>query len=79
MNKLILEIMKLALEKNSEQKNTIFVWFSGHTQNFQVQIHKNGWTEENKVDFDKQIYLDIDKNVEQKLKEIIEYLKEMED
>ena len=81
MNDLILEIMKVTLEKNRRDKNTIFIDFSGHCNLLEVYVHKNGWKQERDRDYDINIYLDSkDSNKTQKeLEETINYLKNLED
>lgn len=74
MNELILEIMRIALNINSKQKNTIFMSFYGHVNSFLISVYKNGWESENKADYEKDLYLDFrcDKS---ELEDILDYLK----
>ena len=39
----IIKTMELSLEKSNEDKNTIFVNFSGHSECLEVYIFKKGW------------------------------------
>ena len=41
MKELILEIMKIALEKNQRNKNTIIIGFSGHVNALSIRVYKN--------------------------------------
>ena len=80
MNDLILEIMKIALEKNRMDKNTIFINFSGHCDLLNVSVIKDGWKSECGYDYNKNIYLDLNLNEAQKeLEEVLNYLKNLED
>ena len=74
----IFEIMNLALEINSREKNTIFVEFSGHTNEICVHAYESGWkTEEGRKKLSENyLYLDKDDCVE-KLNNLIKKLKEM--
>lgn len=78
----IFEIMNLSLEINSREKNTIFVEFSGHTNEICVHAYESGWehwikTEEGRKKMNKSyLYLDKDDCV-RKLNDLIEKLKEM--
>lgn len=80
MNELILEIMKIALEKNQRQKNTIFMYYHGHVNNFSIQIYSKGWSTGAEEDFSKDLYMNTlteEENIKG-LKEILEYLKGLE-
>lgn len=80
MNDLILEIMKVTLEKNRRDKNTIFINFSGHCDLLRVYVYKNGWERERDRDYDAYIRLASDPNeVKKELEETINYLKNLED
>lgn len=78
----IFEIMDLVLEINSREKNTIFVEFSGHTNEICVHACEKGWKhwiktgERRKKLSENYLYLDKDGCVE-KLNNLIEKLKEM--
>ena len=78
----IFEIMNLALEINSREKNTIFVEFSGHTNEICVHAYESGWehwrkTEEGRKKLSENyLYLDNDDCIE-KLDNLIENLLEM--
>lgn len=75
----ILEIMNLALEKNNESKNTVFINFMGHCSNFCISIHYDGWKNNKEPDYRKNIYFN-DLLIKEKLKEldeIIEVLKNL--
>lgn len=78
----IFEIMDLALEINSREKNTIFVEFSGHTNEICVHNYEKGWehrreTGEGRKKLSKNyLYLDNDDCIE-KLNNLIKKLKEM--
>ena len=74
----IFEIMDIALEINSREKNTIFVQFFGHTNEICVYACESGWkTEEGKKKLSQNyLYLDKDDCVE-KLNNLIKKLKEM--
>lgn len=79
MKEIILEIMKIALEKNKRTKNCIFIDFSGHVNKLSIQVYKNGWKEMADADYQKDIFMDIYDNALERLKEILNYLKELED
>ncbi len=78
----IFEIMDLALEINSREKNTIFVEFSGHTNEICVHTYERGWEhrretgEGRKKLSENYLYLDNNGCIE-KLDNLIEKLKEM--
>ena len=55
---LILKIIEKALEINSRQKNTIFINYYGHVNTISIQIHTNGWKENEDPDYSKNIYID---------------------
>ena len=73
---LILKIMKEALEINSEQRNTIFINYFGHVNGLEVQIHTNGWQEEQKPDYYRTVYMRI-QNKKQNQKELLEILEKL--
>ena len=80
MNDLILEMMKVTLEKNRRDKNTIFINFSGHCELLSVYVYKNGWERERDRDYDVDIRLASDPNeVQKQLEETINYLKNLEE
>ena len=78
----IFEIMNLALEINSREKNTIFVEFSGHTNEICAKVYEKGWeywreNEEGRKKLNESyLYLDKDDCVE-KLNNLIKKLNEM--
>ena len=78
----VMKIMDLALEINSKEKNTIFVEFSGHTNEICVHTYERGWEhwretgEGRKKLNESYLYLDKDDCVE-KLNNLIKKLKEM--
>ena len=78
----VMKIMDLALEINSREKNTIFVEFSGHTNEICVHAYESGWEhwiktgERRKKMNESYLYLDKDGCVE-KLNNLIKKLKEM--
>lgn len=78
----VMKIMDLTLEINSREKNTIFVEFSGHTNEICVRAYERGWehwikTEEGRKKLNESyLYLDKDDCVE-KLNNLIKKLKEM--
>ncbi len=74
--KKIMKIMNLALEKNSKEKNTVFVDFSGHTNELRVQIHENGWKAYEKPDYSEVCYFELN-NANEKLNELIKRIKEL--
>ena len=82
MNELILEIMKIALEKNHINKNTIFVNFYGHVNSIRIGVYKNGWKKDTKPTYTKEAHLKgvfSDEYNKQEVKEILNYLKGLED
>ena len=78
----VMKIMDLALEINSREKNTIFVEFSGHTNEICAKVYEKGWEycgengEGRKKLNESYLYLDKDDCVE-KLNNLIKKLKEM--
>lgn len=76
MNNLVLEIMKLALEINTEEKNTIICNFNGHCLVFECSVYENGWKEYTDPDFRKIVFLDME-GTSEKLNEILRYLKNL--
>lgn len=82
MNELVLEIMKIALEKNKEHKNTIFVDYCGHTDQIQVRVYRNGWNADDDPDYNAIAYLSgiyDDKKNREDIQGILKYLKKLED
>ncbi len=82
MNELVLEIMKIALEKNKEHKNTIFVDYHGHTDQIQVRVYRNGWNADDDPDYNAIAYLSgiyDDKKDREDIQGILKYLKKLED
>ena len=75
MSDLISEIMKIAIEKNHKDKNTIFVNFFGHVKKISIDVHKEGWNAGDSPDVRINAYL----NDEKGLQKILEYLKKLED
>ena len=75
--KKIMKIMKLALEKNSIEKNTVFVDFSGHTNGLRVQIYENGWKAYEDPDYNEICYFEHN-NANEKLDELIKRIKELD-
>nr|DAY35588.1 MAG TPA: hypothetical protein [Caudoviricetes sp.] len=75
--KKIMKIMKLALEKNSIEKNTVFVDFSGHTNGLRVQIYENGWKAYENPDYNEICYFEHN-NANEKLDELIKRIKELD-
>ena len=78
----VMKIMDLALEINSREKNTIFVEFSGHTNEICAKVYEKGWEywrengEGRKKLNESYLYLDKDDCVE-KLNNLIENLVKM--
>ena len=75
----ILKIMELGLEVNSQEKNTVFIRFSGHCELFEVSIHSKGWKNGVGADFFKDMFLArlSQRETEEKLDEIIEELEKL--
>lgn len=73
---LILRIIEKSLEVNSREKNTVFINYYGHVNSISIQIHTNGWKENEHPDYSKNLYLDNRpyKQNEKELNEILEYL-----
>ena len=80
MNELILEIMKVALEKNQRNKNTIFLTFHGHVNFFDIRVYEKGWKEGETSDYNKDVYMSVGSEdvVIKQLKDILDYLKSLE-
>jgi hypothetical protein len=55
----VLKIMELGLEVNSRKKNTVFIRFSGHCENFEITLHSKGWGIGLGADFFKDIYFSL--------------------
>ena len=82
MNELVLEIMKITLEKNKEHKNTIFIDYSGHTDAIQVRVYRNGWNADDDPDYNATAYLSgiyDDKKNREDIQGILNYLRKLED
>ncbi len=75
---IILEIVKLCMEKNSRKKNTIFFEYYGHCNLFRIEVDKDGWVKNIEPDFKREVYMDIGKNTKEQLKEILDYIKDLE-
>jgi hypothetical protein len=69
----ILEIINLSLEKNNEEKNTIFFNFMGHCSSFCISIHYDGWKNNKEPDYRKNLYF-TDLLIKEKLKELDEIM-----
>ena len=75
----IMEIRKLSLEKSNEDKNTVFVKFSGHSECLEIDIYIKGWKPNRNADFNKIWFLcnhSTEENI-QTLDEIIEKLEKL--
>lgn len=81
------EIFDLALQVNGltdRRKKvtgnlpTVFVWFSGHVSNLNVQVYVNGWEEEELPEIDFTVHLDSSSCYEE-LEECKKILTEMRD
>lgn len=72
----IVKIMELSLEITTENKNTIFFKFSGHSECLEIDIYKKGWQPKRNADFNKIWFLCNHTNEEniKMLDEIIEKL-----
>ena len=80
ISELTTDIMRLAININNKHKNTIFIDFTGHTEELDIRVYKDGWTPKAKRDFSVDIYLS-DRprgDVIFGLQQIIEYLKSLE-
>lgn len=75
--KKIMKIMNLALEKNSKEKNTVFVDFSGHTNGLRIQIYENGWKAYEKPNYNEVCYFEFN-DANEKLNELIKRIKELD-
>lgn len=73
----ILKIIKLVLEINTREKNTIFISFHGHCNVFDIKIYNKGWGNRIEENFFKDIYFDIISE-EKAIKELSEIIKELE-
>lgn len=72
----LVKIIGLSYEVNSREKNTMFVDFSGHTNQIDVNVHLNGWKPDVGYDEKYCIYLDREDS-EENLKELLKYLKSL--
>ena len=85
VNRKALRILEFAMKINNTptqqeitgNKPTVFAWFSGHVNLFNVQIHSNGWFDKSKPDCVYQIYLSDDESAEDMLNECISVLKDI--
>ncbi len=59
--KLVLDIMKLAVEIYKNTKTDVFVEYAGHVDLLSVRIYKGGWIK-NKKCYSKNVYLDVAKH-----------------
>lgn len=76
MNELIVaEILRLAYQKNHKERNTIFINFSGHVCWFEIKIYFSGWNGYADADYEEEAHFD----ETEKLKEILDRLKSLED
>ena len=87
MNELIIEIIKLAMEKSTTTKNTIKIEYDTIVNKFEINLFRNGYKnsfykKDNKKDeyYNEYVYLDDknDKDVKNKLSNILNYLKRLE-
>lgn len=87
MNELIIEIIKLAMEKSTTTKNTIKIEYDTIVNKFEINLFRNGYKNSfYKKDYKKDeyyneyVYLDDkdDKDVKNKLSNILNYLKRLE-
>ncbi|MEE0264368.1 MAG: hypothetical protein UD936_01975 [Acutalibacteraceae bacterium] len=82
VNRKAQRILELAMKINNiptkrevtGNKPTVFVWFSGHVNLLNVEIHSNGWVEKSVPDYVHQIYLS-DESADDMLNECISVLK----
>ena len=77
---LVSNVMRRALQVNSKTDHTVFVEFSGHVEDLEVEVFLNGWVEDSSPDESYSVYLDGDlylaskslDNIESRLKELLE-------
>ena len=74
---LIVKIVEKALQINSIQKNTVFICYSGHVNEFDIRIHKKGWEAYKDPDYKKDVYMN-NRTSEQIEKELTEILEELD-
>lgn len=73
---LILKIMQIGLMINSREKNTVFINYYGHVNLLRIGVHKEGWNNNEKESYSKEIYLERE-NIETELKSVIKDLREL--
>ena len=71
---LILEIMRLGIEITNTTDADIFVNYSGHTNQLDVDIHSSGWETKHGPDIDGSFTVYIDKNQYRTEKDILKNL-----
>lgn len=75
---LVTAITELSIEISTKSIIDIFVEFSSHTKGFNVRVMLEGWNDEPKTDLNRTIYIDWPGS-EEKLKEVLEYLRKIEE
>ena len=76
MKKKVLKIMELGLETNRKIKKSFFMNYFGHTNSIGIEIYRTGWSENKKVDYNENIFLDLE-NASKKIIETIKVLEEL--
>ncbi|WP_321471446.1 hypothetical protein [Halarcobacter sp.] len=59
------DVMRISTELSLKTSHDYFLRFSGHINEFCLQIYKNGWTKNKESFFDIRIYLDDTKSIQQ--------------
>lgn len=77
----VTQILSLSVEITSSSIIDIFVDFSSHVKSLAIRVLLNGWEADpmfKEYDFTRTIYIDWD-NGEEKLQEVIDYLKKIKE
>ena len=77
MEELLQKIISKAYEVDKNTKHTIFVNFMGHVKWLEVQVHLNGWKENQSKDIELTAHLD-EKEAISELQNILDKLEELE-
>ena len=75
---LVQRILAQSIEISSCTIIDIFVEYSSHTKGFSIRVMLEGWNDEPKTDLNRTIYIDWPGS-EEKLKEVLEYLRKIEE
>ena len=72
------KIFQKALEVDRTTKHNVFVYFHGNAKSFEVDAFKNGWRSNATPNYSTTVWLDDELLSIDNLKEILDYLNELE-